>query len=441
MCHCGRELIVVAGCMPVRVVPRMFSLLVALSTHADPHATGQHSQEVVPAFADQEEETRMAASPHQRHTLCSPTTDSRRVRARTDDGLSDWHDVMQRVPLTKIQPRGMGGAHEDDDTVKGEAQRGDLIIELAIVDSLRARGVVRVGDIEARKAHLKANRTFAEFFDNIFMHAHHHIPAHQRGSDHDHGTMVEAAVSAADAINSIAVKQLADFLVRQLDGRILNPIGYLLEQQSRGEDAGIQVDDATAAPFSATAWWGDTRVTRTACKKQEAKMGAAAAVLNDRGMRAMTPTLVISTPVSGDFAHSQARSETRDKDNREVVFSRTFRSERDMQSHLKDGESSFEWFRRAKPSDFADRCLKAPVHFPTLVRSVEIMEGTLGDKHDINLSVIVVTDANGASSSFITPTGDAQTSRSRAKRDAAKLAHDHIIKRIQCQPIDSVPTN
>ena len=137
----------------------------------------------------------------------------------------------------------------------------------------------------------------------------------------------------------------------------------------------------------------------------------------------------------------ERRGEARDRGDSDVIFKRTIRSERDMQSHLKEGESSFEWFGRAKPSDLADRCLKAPVHFPTLVRSVEIMEGTLGDKHDINLSVIVVTDANGASSSFITPTGDAQTSRSRAKRDAAKLAHDHIIKRIQCQPIDSVPTN
>jgi len=383
----------------------------------------------------------VAVSPHQLHTHCSPTTDSRRVRARTDDGLSDWHDVMQRVPLTKIQPRGMGGAHEDDDTVKGQAQRGDLIIELAIIDSLRARGVVRVGDIEARKAHLKANRNFADVFDKIFVHDHHHTPAHQRGSDHDHGTMVEAAVSAAEAISSIAVKQLADFLVRQLDGSILNPIGYLLEQQSRGEDAGIQVDDATVAPFSATAWWGDTSVTRTACKKQDAKMAAAAAVLNGRGVRAMAPTLVMragATPVMGDFADSQARSETGGKDDRDVIFTRIVRSARDMQSHLKDGESSFEWFRRAKPSDFADRCLKAPVHFPTLVRGVEIMEGTLlvGDKHDINLSVVVVTDATGASSSFITPTGDAQTSKSRANRDAAKLAHEHIMKRIQCQPIE-----
>ena len=49
-----------------------------------------------------------------------------------------------------------------------------------------------------------------------------------------------------------------------------------------------------------------------------------------------------------------------------------------MQSHLKDGESSFEWFRRAKPSDLADRCLKAPLHFPTLVHGAEILEGTLG---------------------------------------------------------------
>lgn len=411
-------------------------LPIALCTHADPQAAGQRLQEVVLAWADQhdQEEKHVATSPQQRQKHCSPATDSRRVRARTDDGLSDWHDVTKRVPLTKIQPRGMGGAHEDDDAVKCEAQRGDLIIELAIIDSLRAHGVVRVGDIEARKAHLKANRNFAELFDKIFAHDHLHIPAHQRGSDHDHGTMVEAAVSAAEAISSIAVKQLADFLVRQLDGSVLNPIGYLLEQRSRGEDAGIQVDDATAAPFSATAWWGDARVMRTACKKQAAKMAAAAAVLNHRGVRAMTPTLVLSTP--GDFAHGQTRSEIRGNDDREVVFSRTVRSERDMQSHLKDGESSFEWFHRAKPSDLADRCLKAPIHFPTLVDSVEMMEGNFGDKHGINLCVIVVTDASGTSSSFITPTCDHQTSKSRAKRDAAKLAHDHIMKRIQIQHIE-----
>ena len=402
---------------------------VALSTHADPQAAEHRPQAVVPAWADQQEETCAATSPHQLHTHSSPTNDSRRVRARTDDGLSDWHDVMQRVPLTKIQPRGMGGAHEDDDTVKGEAQRGDLIIELAIIDSLRAHGVGRVGDIEARKAHLKAKLNFAEFFDKIFVHDHHHIPAHQRGSDHDHGTMVEAAVSAANATSSFVVKQLADFLVRQLDGSILNPIGYLLEQQSRGEDAGIQVDDVT--PFSATAWWGDTRVTRTACKKQHAKIAAAAAVLNYRGVRAMAPTSVVCA-VSGESADSQARSETRVKQDRDVVFTRTVRSERDMQSHLKDGESSFEWFRRAKPSDLADRCLKAPLHFPTLVHGAEILEGTLGDQHGINLCVIVVTDASGVSSSFITPTGE--TTKSKAKRAAAKLAHDYIMKCIDCQP-------
>ena len=407
----------------------MFSLPIALPTHSDPRVAGKRSQEVVPAFAHQEELTRVGASPPQLHTHCSPTTDSRRVRARKDDGLSEWHGVMQRVPLTKIQSRGMGGAHEDDDTVKGEAQRGDLIIELAIIDSLRAHGVGRVGDIEARKAHLKANRNFAELFDKIFAHDHLHIPAHQRGSDHDHGTMVEAAVSAANATSSFVVKQLADFLVRQLDGSILNPIGYLLEQQSRGEDAGIQVDDVT--PFSATAWWGDTRVTRTACKKQHAKIAAAAAVLNYRGVRAMAPTSVVCA-VSGESADSQARSETRVKQDRDVVFTRTVRSERDMQSHLKDGESSFEWFRRAKPSDLADRCLKAPLHFPTLVHGAEILEGTLGDQHGINLCVIVVTDASGVSSSFITPTGE--TTKSKAKRAAAKLAHDYIMKCIDCQP-------
>ena len=145
----------------------------------------------------------------------------------------------------------------------------------------------------------------------------------------------------------------------------------------------------------------------------------------------MAPTSVVCA-VSGESADSQARSETRVKQDRDVVFTRTVRSERDMQSHLKDGESSFEWFRRAKPSDLADRCLKAPLHFPTLVHGAEILEGTLGDQHGINLCVIVVTDASGVSSSFITPTGE--TTKSKAKRAAAKLAHDYIMKCIDCQP-------
>lgn len=280
-----------------------------------------------------------------------------------------WLKASQKIPAWKIMPLELGGERE----VPLAAWKGDAFLKAALAKALTIQQEEKKkkqddnnnSDLTVGEATSLAKVAVSNSFltSNISTLLPEYAEEAKGLSEHQAGTMLEAAVASVHATNEDAILDLANWLIQNapshpyLDSKssLLNLGGNIESERIGGSDH--------ETIYKATATLHDETVEATGIGKKRAELAVATKLLT--GMNLETPSddedynVLALTPDDEKTLGQWEKDEILDANM--------------LKLKLRDGDRIENWWRRGamSPKDSFRRALLAPMVFPDYIEAVD----------------------------------------------------------------------